>query len=153
MKLSFPVLAAAGLVLIWGAMLLAIPFALNLFPDFRVESPATTAALLWVTHLLGGSALPALVLVTAGLLALRRFSAWLLALALCIAWNFAFITLASYIVALINSLAEGKGQLNLFNEAIPALEIPPQVYGMIVALLLNQVLFVWLLVKRRDFRR
>ncbi|BCM89844.1 hypothetical protein IAD21_01692 [Abditibacteriota bacterium] len=156
MKIPFPLIAAIGLVILWTSMLFAIPFVLGQFADFKVEMPALTHQVQWVSHLFGGAALPMLVLATALLLGFRQFLGWVYALVLCVAWDLAFLGLLMFVITLITNLSGSS------TTTPPLAQLPMYislVFGSVqgvlamLALLLNQVLFVSLIVKRRDFGR
>jgi len=151
MKSRFPVVAAVGVVLIWGALLGANFGFLNLFKDFKVEMPPIT--MLWnqTLRLSDGVGLPAAVLLAALLLAYRQLAGWYGALALCVAANLAGLALLMPLIALRNNLSGGVG--GTLSPHAPNLWADPLLWLMLAALVLNQILSVGLLFKRPDFAR
>lgn len=149
-----PIIAAVGLVLLWIGMIFAIPSVMNLFSDFKVEMPALTLVTLWVSQLFGRMALPLMVIATALLLCFRQFVGWVYALVLCVAWDLALVALILPVIALIDNLSGGTGGAT-FISALSLLSTLGSVPGVLVVstFLLNQALFVLLVVKRRDFAR
>lgn len=143
-------MAAVGLVAVWGAMLFAVPLTLDAFKDFKVEMPGLTMLTVSTYHSAGSLVLLMLALATALLLGLRQWAGWMLALVLCGACDLAGLGLFLPVVALVNNLNGGDGA--------PAPVSPGSVVGSNVgfwlalgALLFNQILFVLLLRKRREF--
>ncbi|BCM89845.1 hypothetical protein IAD21_01693 [Abditibacteriota bacterium] len=149
MKTPFPILAAAGLVILWAAMLVTIPRTLLLLPNLPSDMPLPTMAILWADQPLGRTILPLLILAAALLLSFRQFVGWIYALVLCFASDFAFLGL---LIPIMDNLNANNGNLG---SSFPLLPTLASVQGMlvIVALLLNQALFVSLIVKRRNFAR
>ena len=140
MKTKSPPFAALGLLLVWAMLLVAVPLTMNLFKTVKVEMPALTMALLSVFHLVGSLAIPCFVVAIAFLLQLRQKAGWFCALALCVACDFAVLGLILPVVSLWNSVGSTFSPLS-----------QPGVGLTIGAFVLNQILFVLLLVKRREF--
>jgi len=158
MKSRFPIVAAVGVVLIWGVLLGANFRFLDLFADFKMEMPPITMLWIRATRFSGGAAVPAIVLLAAFLLIHRQLSGWYVALALCVAANLAGFALLMPLVALINNLSGGDDETpmpptpsnNTFASAILA---EPFLGLLIAAFVFNLVLSVTLLFKRPDFAR
>ncbi len=150
MKTRFPLLAAIGIVIVWGVMYLAIPLTMDAFKDFKIEMPGLTMMLIQAHYLKRGLALPMLVLLVALLLRYRQVSGWILALAFCVACDFAFVGLVLPSIALANNLsgADDGSTASLRNGAAWS---TPGLWLGVVAVFLNQILFALLLQKRREF--
>ena len=147
-KNFFPLIAAVSLTILWGLMLIEFPRALLLLPSLGTQMPLPTLLTNWVFRLLNGAALPLLVLATALLLGFHQFVAWVYALVLCGVWDVAFVGL---ILPIVDNFKSGYiADLSFF---LPTTLAPVQWVFVAGAFLLNQALFVWLLIKRRDFAR
>lgn len=145
MKTRFPLLAAIGLVVVWGAMLLAVWLTLDLLRRVIVEVPSTTIILISVFQMVRGLALPCVVGLTAILLHLRQSGGWKMAVILCVACDLAGLSLILPLLALADSLSTMPVATAFSHGSLPGIG------SAVVALLLNQILFVLLLRKRREF--
>lgn len=154
MKTRFPLLAAVGLVVVWGAMLFAVTLTLDVIRGFKVEMPTLTMWVIGAYHfggslrlplLGGGLVLPTLVLATAVLLYLRQLAGWKIALALCVGCDLMGLGLILPMIALTNSLSATPFPIPRSIGSIPGIWLA------LLALALNQLLFAFLLFKRREF--
>ena len=135
-------------------MLFAVTLTLDVFRGIKIEMPTLT---IWVIRLyqlgvglplpvLGsGGVLPILVLATAVLLYLRQSAGWKMALALCVGCDLMGLGLILPMIALANNLSATPFPLPRTIGSIPGMWLA------LLALALNQFLFVLLLRKRREF--
>jgi len=137
MKSRLPVVAAVGVVLIWGALLGANFGVLDLSKEYKIQTPLITFLWFQVSGMLNGAAIPLAVLVAAFLLACRQILGWVMAIVLCVTADFVGLALAMPFVA----------------KTAPSLLSNPLIWMLGVALLLNQVLLVALVYRRPDFAR
>jgi hypothetical protein len=149
-----PIVAAVSLVFLWTGMIFAIPWVMGLFTDFKIELSVLTRVTVRVSQLFGGMVLPLAVIATALLLGFRQFVGWVYALVLCVAWDLALVGLILPVVALINNLSGGSGSM-MVNDWLSLFTALGSLPGMLAvgAFLINQALFILLVVKRRDFAR
>ena len=147
MKSKFPTRAAIGLLVVWGALSLAVPLTLDLFKDFKIEMPGLTMLVIQAYHW-GNLVLPVFVLATALLLRWRQSAGWMLALLLCGACDLAGVSLILPLIALANTLNGGGGSPAPSSSIIAS---DPGVLLAVFAVILNQILFVFLIKKRREF--
>jgi len=153
MKSRFPLLAAFGVVLVWTAMIVAVPLTMELFADFKMQMPALTTLLVGVVQLLGGLALVTFVLATALLLARRKTTGWLLAFALCLACDVAFVGLVLPFGVLSSNLGEGSLFPVMGAVILAGPSFSPGFWLAFVATVLNQILLAALVLKRPHFGR
>ncbi len=149
MKTRFPLFAAIGFVLVWSAMIFAVPLTLDVFKGFKIEMPGLTMLMINAYHFGGGLALPMLLLATALLLGLRQSAGWVLALIFCVVCDLAFLGLALPVVSLANRVKGGLGAVAALSSG--GLSFVLGFWLAVGALLFNQILFVLLLRKRREF--
>ncbi len=142
---NVPLVAAIGLLVVWGAMFFAIPLTLDLFKVSKVEMPALTMWMLTALRFADGLALPMLVLATATLLRLRQSVGWIIAVILCGACDVAGLALLLPLISLTNSLGA--------TPLAPPISVgsSPGVLLAAFALIFSQFLFVLLIRKQREF--
>ena len=126
-------------------MFLAFPLTLDLFKTFKIEMPVLTIWVIEVYRFADNLALPTLVLATAILLRLRQSAGWITAILLCAACDLAGAALILPLLSLMTALkATPLALVTYFGSSMG-------VWLALVALFLNQILFVLLLRKRREF--
>lgn len=142
---------ATLLFLNWLASVIGFRMSLDIFKEFKIELPALTWWGITLTHPFFLLPLTTLILGIAVLLALRHPLGWSLAFAACFLCDLLFVGYLLPSIALFNGLSGGDGSGISLPPAPTVIWGNPGASFLLAATLLTQVIFVILLMKRRDW--